>query len=374
MPQSYRCGTCLDLVAEPPASATTTLVEPDSQPPNDPKLLEEIRELKSIIEVVESKINNVNIGSKPARETAWIDRLEKKLSKEIADTHSAVKTAQQETKANLETIARKVENSGTKTLKQIQDACKAITDGIQDNVLSKMEDDFAPSLQFITDKLKQLRTDLATIHAWTQDALQGPKERRFSTLSSMVEYWTKGLGHKFGKDIKAIAKSPPTADKKQKSETKAVEEFPETRPVHLDIAGMQQLLGMLEQQRGLEIIRDLPELFNSVDDRLREKRRTQLDEPENGCVAETIETLVRVQLRMRAWQAQNDLIRLPRDKNETLDYRYHFPVGSESTTDQEFDRRIKDVKTTGYVFLDGDNEVVLQKAEVIVWEFAESPE
>jgi hypothetical protein len=389
---TFHCDNCKTSTDPAPAIAPNDDDSPNSQelpatpgpesvqhadPVDQQLLVDEIRELKQLVRALSENLESKPVSDpepQPDKTAQRLERVADKLSREIANAHTAVDEAHQATRTDLNTIAGKIDNSSQRTLEQIQQTCKVITDGIQDGVLSKLEHDLAPSLVQIGGKLKQLRTDLATIHAWTQDALQGPHERRSSTVSDVVEYWTKSLARKLSKDIKAIAESPQT-DKKSKTDKKSTESEPaSSQPMHLDVDGMTRLLGVLEKKRGLEIIRDLPELFNSVDDRLREKRRTQSDSPDNESVGETIDTLVRVQLRMRAWQAQNDFIRLPREENEPVDFRYHFPVGSETTSDSELDRRIKEIKTTGYVFCDGDDEVVLQKAEVIVWEFEESDE
>lgn len=387
VPESYRCERCIESSSRsegptefaaandgPSLARSGNSSQRDKHQSGDQsQVISEIRDLKVLIRSLEAKV--ATASSAPAqldKAISLIEKVETKLSREIANAQSAAIGAQRETEQHLATIAGKVDNSAKKTLEQIQDTCKAIIDGMQDGANSTLENDVAPSINQIAERLKQLRNDLAAIQVWTQDALQGPGERRFPTLSKMVEFWTKSLGRKVGKDIQSLTESASPADKKQKAgESKPQHDSP-AQHFYLDVAGMTRLLGAFGQERGLEIIRDLPELFNSVDDRLREKRRLQADEPDNESVTETIDTLVRVQLRMRAWQEQNELVRLPREDNELLDYRYHFAVGTAPTADQELDRRVKEVKTTGYAFSDGTNELVLQKAEVVVWEFVES--
>ena len=387
VPESYRCESCIKLSSrsEGPTEFAAATDGPSlarsgnsfqsgkHQSGDQSQVISEIRDLKALIRSLEAKVATASsVPTQLDKAISRIEKVETKLSREIADARSAAGSDQHKTKECLATIPTKIDNAATKTLEQIQDTRKAIIDGMQDGANSTLENDVVPSINQIAERLKQLRNDLAAIQVWTQDALRGPGERRFSTLSKMVEYWTKGLGHKVRKDIQTLAESASPADKKQKAgESKPLQDSP-AQHFYLDVAGMTRLLGAFGQERGLEIIRDLPELFNSVDDRLREKRRLQADEPDNQSVTETIDTLVRVQLRMHAWQEQNELVRLPREDNELFDYRYHFAVGAAPTSDQEFDRRVKEVKTIGYVFSDGTNEMVLQKADVIVWEFVES--
>jgi len=115
------------------------------------------------------------------------------------------------------------------------------------------------------------------------------------------------------------------------------------------------------------VVARLPELFNRIEVDLRhhqhEKRSSGAEQ-----VSPTLQLLQDLDAYFVNWQRQNNIVRFPEQPGEAIVPRLHEVVRTVSSDNRDQHRLIAHVDQYGYVLQQGDNEVVLQKAEVAVWD------
>ena len=137
----------------------------------------------------------------------------------------------------------------------------------------------------------------------------------------------------------------------------------------LRLDDMKYVLETFESRRALKLIKDLPEVFNVIDRRLRHKEREMADSGGTDTQKEAVEILRDLQASVEAWQKVNHIERIPLQEGEEYNYVYHFVVDRKDTPDKALDGHIASTRNYGYVYEGDDQEVVLQKAQVVVWEY-----
>jgi hypothetical protein len=126
------------------------------------------------------------------------------------------------------------------------------------------------------------------------------------------------------------------------------------------------------------LVKDLPNLFNFLEDERDHWTDLASKSPRGAKHApdaddfkdvnrEVARVLQKFDQKFHSWQTSNHICRVPKSDSSEFDHRYHFPVITELTDDRSKHRHIKNVAHYGYVFNDGKHEIILQKAEVIVW-------
>jgi hypothetical protein len=126
------------------------------------------------------------------------------------------------------------------------------------------------------------------------------------------------------------------------------------------------------------LVKDLPNLFNFLEEERDHWTVLASKSPRGAKHApdaddfkdvnrEVARVLQKFDQKFHSWQTSNHICRVPKSDSSEFDHRYHFPVITELTDDRSKHRHIKNVAHYGYVFNDGKHEIILQKAEVIVW-------
>ena len=134
----------------------------------------------------------------------------------------------------------------------------------------------------------------------------------------------------------------------------------------IDLAAFDQLFVRMKDERRFKLLKNLPRLFDTVDERLKEWtiRQTNGDTTEISAV---ISVLQEIRDLASDWQARNYLVRLPEVEDEAYDREKHQRMGEVPASDPALAGRIQCVKQSGYLFDDGNQQVLLRKPEVIVW-------
>ena len=246
---------------------------------------------------------------------------------------------------------------------------------------SDMSKVLGDSLGILTEKARQSLADLVCEKITTSLSLKlfGQKKAEesdklipaFPDMSSMVkEHLTRHLKAFVTKPLKILEHDLIAAVNAAVEETLAsgkprgkVE-----RPVSVspNLDSLTVFLEKTKKSAALAAMKSLPEIFNIVEFHLR-PLRDKVKRSENdreGLVA--LELLQEIEDSLLNWQRRNNIDRFPKQLNEPVVLRLHEIVGKIRTEERELHRLIGRVDRHGYLLQDGDDELILQKAKVIV--------
>lgn len=115
------------------------------------------------------------------------------------------------------------------------------------------------------------------------------------------------------------------------------------------------------------VVKRLPELFNRVEVDLRHHQHEQ-EQQAAASVGPVLQLLQDLDAYFVNWQKQNNITRFPEQPGDAIVPRLHEVVRTVATDNREQHRLIAGIEQYGYLLQQGENEVILQKAEVAVWD------
>ena len=250
--------------------------------------------------------------------------------------------------------------------------------------MSKVLDD---SLGSLTEKARQSLADLVCEKITTSLSLKlfGQKKAEeseklipaFPDMSSMVKkHLTSHLSAFVTKPLKetlAILEHDLIAAVNDAVEERLASAKPRgkvERPVSvsLNLDSLEVFLEKTKKSAALAAMKSLPAIFNPIEFHLQslqvKVKRSESDR--EGLAA--LELLQEIEDSLLNWQRENNIHRFPEQPNEPVVLRLHEIVGTIRTEERELHRLIGRVERHGYLLQDGDDELILQKAEVAVWD------
>jgi hypothetical protein len=267
-------------------------------------------------------------------------------------------------------------SSMTKTLNEIIPA------------LNKVESVDKRFRKYVASTLKDIRCDMlgqlggdGSRFEWHSipKGINGELRRLEGQLSQKLIEEVKELSG--GSRLKSSPGRRTESDAKQQAESSVPDNLAaivcETLAFHPE--EVEKAKEVFESGTAARLVKDLPALFNFLEDKRRHwtTRAETSPEPDEhapevaGNYEATYQEVARVlkefDQKFHSWQMANHIRRIPESDSPEFNHRYHFPVTTELTDDRDKHRLIKKVEHYGYVFNDGKHEIVLQKAEVVVW-------
>lgn len=136
-----------------------------------------------------------------------------------------------------------------------------------------------------------------------------------------------------------------------------------------NLAAIQEFVESCKQSSSVQLLQNLPDLFNHIEDDLKHREQESLIGHGDGANLAIIEVLRKIENSFVNWQRANKIIRIPEESGGQPEDRLHEITRTLSTDRLDRDRRIAAIDRHGYLFRNNDGEIVLQKAEVAVWDF-----
>lgn len=196
--------------------------------------------------------------------------------------------------------------------------------------------------------------------------LQTLKDELVAELRETPEKATRRMG------IFSRSSQPATDDRREVLEL-----------LSFDLPGFKEIVAQFSTKPILKLLSDLPDVFNKVELELRHRQSelARSEPPTDESARAMVELMQELSDDMRNWQRRNHVYQVPESngEGERVDHRLHFLAGTELTDDPEKHMAIQKVQCYGYVFRDKDaefieqGEMVLQKAQVIAWEYPGAP-
>lgn len=137
-----------------------------------------------------------------------------------------------------------------------------------------------------------------------------------------------------------------------------------------NLAAIEEFINRVKNSSLVNLVQRLPDIFNRIEDDLKlQEKNASLPGKNIEFNQASVELLRDIQQSFANWQLQNNIVRFPKGPAEPFDFRLHELTRTLPTDRQERDRLIGEVDRHGYLFRGDDGEIILQKAEVAVWDF-----
>jgi molecular chaperone GrpE (heat shock protein) len=137
----------------------------------------------------------------------------------------------------------------------------------------------------------------------------------------------------------------------------------------LNLPALAAFVENLRHGPALNVVKHLPEVFNRIEGDLKHQQEELKRTGGESADRAAVELLQAVDDYFINWQRQNNIVRFPEKTGEAIIPRLHEIVLTMPTENSELHRLIGRVEQHGYLLREGEGEVILQKAEVAVWDF-----